>query len=68
MRRRKHRNDKSKWLLYGGAAAILYGIVIGPSLSWLIGWGGGAALYTTCIAVGLLAGVCGVVQRSGAVR
>ena len=54
-----------KGLLWLGALAVTYGIALGPSIDWMLGRETTTSLYIVCIAVGLMAGVCGYGRMSG---
>ena len=52
-------------LLVFGGLAVAYGLALGPGLDWLLGRDTAPALYVVCVAVGLLAGVCGFGRMKG---
>ena len=62
---RRARIRAGKGLIVCGALAVAYGLVLGPCIDWLVGREVGPALYIVCIAVGLLACVCGYGRMSG---
>ena len=52
-------------LLVFGGLAIAYGLALGPGLNWLLGRDTRPGLCIVCVAVGLLAGVCGLGRLKG---
>lgn len=58
-------NSAGRWLLILGAMGVTYGLVIGPAINALLHRDAAPGLYIVCVAVGLLAGVCGYGKRSG---
>lgn len=59
------RNSAGRWLLMVGGFGVAYGLVVGPVINALLQRESATGLHIVCVAVGLLAGVCGYGKRSG---
>ncbi|MHC4067217.1 MAG: hypothetical protein ACYSUQ_11440 [Planctomycetota bacterium] len=49
-------------LIVLGSVTVLYGVLLGPGIGVIFGRGTETAFHVVCVALGLLAVVCGVIR------
>lgn len=65
MRRWEKRRRSAVSLIVLGGFAVLYGLLIGPGINILLGRPVEPEFHVVCVALGLLAGVCGLLRLKG---